>query len=133
MSGQTAGQAAYEARERYLYGKVSETFAWDRLDSRLRNAWQAAAEAGHEAIAAAQPQDGAAPEVAEYEAHDLRHRLDRAQATLRETAKDNIRLRDGIRALLADVAKSADATRPSRKSAIEDELAIELRKLLEAS
>jgi hypothetical protein len=40
-------------------------------------------------------------------------------------------LRDGIAELLADVTKSADATRPSRKSQVEDELAIALRKLLE--
>ncbi len=38
---------------------------------------------------------------------------------------------ESVRALLADVTKSADATRPSRKGQIEDELAIALRKLLE--
>lgn len=50
--------------------------------------------------------------------------LDEARAKL--AARD-----DGIRALLAQVQASADATRPSRKTQIEDELAIALRKLLE--
>lgn len=40
-------------------------------------------------------------------------------------------LRGGITALAADLTASADATRPSRKSQIEDECAIALRKLLE--
>jgi hypothetical protein len=40
-------------------------------------------------------------------------------------------LRDGVTALAADLDASAAATRPSKKSTIEDELAIALRKLLE--
>lgn len=56
---------------------------------------------------------------------------DQAQAGLRETAAGNIRLRDGIAALAARLDASAAATRPSRKSTIEDEIAIALRKLLE--
>lgn len=40
-------------------------------------------------------------------------------------------LRNGITALLADITSSANATRPSKKTALEDEFAIALRKLLE--
>jgi hypothetical protein len=40
-------------------------------------------------------------------------------------------LRDGIEQLANDLGISANATRPSRKSSIEDEIAIALRKLLE--
>lgn len=43
----------------------------------------------------------------------------------------NARLRDAITALLGDITASADATRPSKKTALEDEFAIALRKLLE--
>jgi hypothetical protein len=50
-----------------------------------------------------------------------------------DDAKDALikSLRDGITQLATDVQASADATRPSKKSGIEDELAIALRKLLE--
>jgi hypothetical protein len=41
-------------------------------------------------------------------------------------------LRHGIAALAADLSASADATRPSRKSQLEDEFAIALRRLLES-
>lgn len=41
------------------------------------------------------------------------------------------KLRDGIAALAAELDASAAATRPSRKSTIEDECAIALRQLLE--
>lgn len=41
------------------------------------------------------------------------------------------RLRAGVRALLARVARSADATRPSVKTSVEDEIAAQLRQLLE--
>lgn len=40
-------------------------------------------------------------------------------------------LRDGIRELLADIQASADATRPSKKTQTEDEVAAQLRQLLE--
>jgi hypothetical protein len=40
-------------------------------------------------------------------------------------------LRDGITALARDLDASAAATRPSKKSNIESEIAIALRKLLE--
>lgn len=42
------------------------------------------------------------------------------------------RYRDGISTLLADITASADATRPSAKTRAEDELAAQLRQLLEA-
>lgn len=40
-------------------------------------------------------------------------------------------LRDRLKALLGSVQKSADATRPSKKTQLEDEFAISLRTLLE--
>lgn len=40
-------------------------------------------------------------------------------------------LRDGITELLGDVEKSANVTRPSKKTTLEDEFAIGLRKILE--
>lgn len=52
-------------------------------------------------------------------------------AKLRETAANNIRLRDGIAELARTLDTSAAATRPSRKSDIESEIAIALRRLLE--
>lgn len=64
-----------------------------------------------------------------YDAAEREMDLYRAEIT-RITAK-HVALRDGIRELLAGVAKSTDATRPSKKTQIEDEFAIALRKLLE--
>ncbi len=55
------------------------------------------------------------------------------QHAWRAVVAPELALRDGITELLADITKSADATRPSKKTALEDEFAIALRKLLEAS
>ena len=49
----------------------------------------------------------------------------------RAVVAPELALREGIRQLLADITASADATRPSKKTALEDEFAIALRKLLE--
>lgn len=57
--------------------------------------------------------------------------LDAEGARLRETAADNIRLRDAFAAVARDLDASADATRPSRKSEIERECAAMVRQILE--
>lgn len=53
------------------------------------------------------------------------------QPKLDEARARHEQLRDGITGLLARVTRSADATRPSKKTSIEDELAAQLRQLLE--